>query len=53
LHHSSHRHGVDAFAYIRDLLQRLAHDPEPSPEVLRDWLSDRWQPPLTAAPASP
>jgi len=48
-----HRHGVDAFAYIRDLLQRLAHEPEPSPEVLRDWLPDRWRPPLTAAPASP
>jgi transposase len=48
-----HRHGVDAFAYIRDLLQRLAHDSEPSPEVLRDWLPDRWRPPLTAAPASP
>jgi transposase len=40
-----HRHGVDAFAYVRDLLQRLAHDPQPSPEVLRAWLPDRWQPP--------
>jgi transposase len=40
-----HRHGVDAFAYLRDLLERLAHDPQPSPEVLREWLPDRWQPP--------
>jgi transposase len=40
-----HRHGVDAFAYIRELLQRLAHGPQPSPEVLRDWLPDCWQPP--------
>jgi transposase len=42
---SCHRHGVDAFAYLQDLLQRLAHDPQPSPEVLRGWLPDRWQPP--------
>jgi transposase len=46
-----HRHGVDAFAYVRDLLQRLAHDPRPSPEVLRDWLPDHWQPPVPEAPA--
>ena len=38
-----HRHGVDAFAYVHDLLARLAHDREPAPEVLRDWLPDRWQ----------
>jgi transposase len=42
-----HRHGVDAFAYIRDLLERLAHDPRPAPEKLRDWLPDRWRPPET------
>lgn len=42
---SCHRHKVDAFAYLHDLLQRLAHDPQPSPEVLRDWLPDRWRPP--------
>jgi transposase len=42
---SCHRHKVDAFAYLRDLLQRLAHDPQPSPEVLRNWLPDRWRPP--------
>jgi len=40
-----HRHGVDAFAYLRDLLERLAHDPQPSPEVLREWLPDRWRSP--------
>ena len=45
-----HRHGVDAFAYVRDLLERLAHDPQPAPEVLRDWLPDRWQPPPQATP---
>jgi transposase len=45
-----HRHGVDAFAYMHDLLQRLAHDPKPTPEVLRAWLPDRWQPPPPAAP---
>jgi transposase len=45
-----HRHGIDAFAYMHDLLQRLAHDPQPSPEMLRDWLPDRWQPPPPAAP---
>jgi len=43
-----HRHGIDPFAYIHDLLQRLAHDPEPAPEVLRQWLPDRWQPPRPA-----
>ena len=42
---SCHRHGVDAFAYLRDLLERLAHDPQPSAEQLRAWLPDRWQPP--------
>jgi transposase len=42
---SCHRHKVDAFAYLQDLLQRLAHDPQPSPEVLRNWLPDRWRPP--------
>jgi transposase len=40
-----HRHRKDAFAYLRDLMQRLAHDPEPAPDLLRAWLPDRWQPP--------
>jgi transposase len=43
-----HRHGVDAFAYVRDLLERLARDPQPACDVMRDWLPDRWQPPITA-----
>jgi transposase len=38
-----HRHHVDAFAYLHDLLQRLAHDPQPSAELLRHWLPDRWK----------
>lgn len=42
---SCHRHQVDVFAYLRDILERLAHDPHPSPEQLRDWLPDRWKPP--------
>ena len=42
---SCHRHKIDTFAYLHDLLQRLAHDPQPSPDVLRAWLPDRWQPP--------
>jgi transposase len=41
---SCHRHGKDVFAYLRDLLQRLAHDSVPTPEQLRDWLPDRWEP---------
>jgi hypothetical protein len=45
---SCHRHGVDVFAYLHDILQRLARDPQPAPEVLRDWLPDRWQPPPKA-----
>jgi transposase len=40
-----HRHRVDVFAYLHEVLQRLAHDPKPPPEQLRDWLPDRWQPP--------
>src|SRR5262245_42337815 len=39
------RHGIDAFAYMCDLLERLAHDPQPAPEVLREWLPDRRRPP--------
>jgi transposase len=45
---SCHRHGVDVFAYLHDILQRLARNPQPTAEVLRDWLPDRWQPPPTA-----
>ena len=49
---SCHRHGVDAFAYLHDLLERLAHDPQPTPEELRNWLPDRWQPPPPEPPDS-
>jgi transposase len=42
---SCDRHGVDVFAYLQDLLERLAHEPSPALEQLRDWLPDRWKPP--------
>jgi transposase len=45
---SCHRHGIDVFAYLQDILQRLAHDAKPTPEQLRDWLPDRWKPPAPA-----
>ena len=45
---SCHRHGIDVFAYLQDILQRLAHDAEPTTEQLRDWLPDRWKPPPPA-----
>jgi transposase len=47
---SCHRHGIDVFAYLHDMLQRLACDPEPDAKLLRDWLPDRWRPPVTPAP---
>ena len=47
-----HRHRVDSFAYLHDLLQRLAHDPQPAAESLRAWLPDRWRPPSAFSPAS-
>jgi len=49
---SCHRHGVDVFAYLHDILQRLALDPQPTPELLRDWLPDRWKPPTPTKPDS-
>jgi transposase len=48
---SCHRHGIDVFAYLHDLLQRLAHDPSPPPEQLREWLPDRWKPPPKRTPS--
>jgi transposase len=42
---SCHRHGVDVYAYLHDILQRLAHEPNPPPEQLREWLPDHWTPP--------
>lgn len=40
-----HRHKVDVFAYLDDMLKRLAHDPNPPPDHLRECLPDRWKPP--------
>ena len=48
---SCHRHGIDIFAYLHDILQRLAHDAKPPPEQLRDWLPDRWKPPPKSTPS--
>jgi transposase len=44
---SCHRHGKDVFAYLQDLLQRLAQDSAPTPAQLRDWLPDRWKLPAS------
>jgi hypothetical protein len=41
---SCHRHGVDVFAYLQDMLQRIAGDPTPPPDQLRTRLPDRWTP---------
>ena len=50
---SCRRHGVDAFAYLRDLIDHLTLDPTPSPELLRSLLPDRWRgPPTETSPAS-
>jgi transposase len=49
------RHGLDPFAYLRDVLSRLARGPLPA-EQLATLLPDRWQPPPPAqasAPAAP
>jgi transposase len=45
-----HRHRRDPFAYVHDLLPRLAHEPQPAAEVLRAWLPDRWRPPPATPP---
>lgn len=42
---SCHRHGVDVFAYLHDILQRLACAAQPTADLLRSWLPDRWPPP--------
>jgi len=40
---SCHRHGIDAFAYLRDMLTRLPRlGPAPSRDDLRPLLPDRW-----------
>jgi transposase len=46
-----HRHHIDVFAYLHDLLQRLAHEPNPPADQLRDWLPDRWKPPPKPTPS--
>jgi len=46
---SCQRHGVDPFAYLRDVLARL---PDQSPERLEELLPDRWAEPPKAASAS-
>ena len=47
------RHGLDPFAYLRDLITRLSLDPKPDPTTLRALLPDRWRPPGTPPPAQP
>jgi len=46
---SCQRHGLDPFAYLRDVLARL---PDHSPERLAELLPDRWAAVQKAAPAS-
>jgi hypothetical protein len=45
---SCHRHGINAFIYLRDVLDRLVDGP-PQGDALAALLPDRW----TAPPASP
>jgi hypothetical protein len=45
---SCQRHGLDPFAYLRDVLARL---PDQSPERLEELLPDRWAAVQKAAPA--
>jgi len=46
---SCQRHGLDPFAYLRDVLARL---PDQSPERLEELLPDRWAAVQKAATAS-
>lgn len=45
-----HRHGIDAFVYLRDVLSRLPTHPE---ERLAELLPDRWQPQPPRLPRPP
>jgi transposase len=48
---SCHRHGIDAFAYLRDVLDRLAGGPLQG-DALAALLPDRWAaPPASTSPA--
>jgi transposase len=42
---SARRHGLDPFAYLRDLLDRLPTHPQTR---MAELLPDRWKPPITA-----
>jgi transposase len=45
---SCHRHGLDAFFYLRELLTELPKlGPNPTADQLRPFLADRWRPPAT------
>jgi transposase len=44
------RHNVDAFAYLRDVIERLSRDPRPDVDTLRSLVPDRWRPPGSAPP---
>ena len=45
------RHGIDDFAYLRDLTIHLSATPHPDAATLRAWLPDRWQPPPPPEPS--
>ena len=46
------RHGLDDFAYLRDLTIRLSANRTPDTATLRSWLPDRWQPPPDPQPVN-
>jgi transposase len=47
------RHHVDAFAYLRDVTERLSREPRPDAETLRSLVPDRWRPPAADPPGTP
>ena len=49
---SATRHGLDLFAWLRDVLTRLAAGP-PDPGLLATLLPDRWTPPTATATTAP
>lgn len=50
---SCHRHGLDTFVYLRDLIERLTRDPKPDADTLRSLMPDRWRPPDQPPPSVP